>query len=456
MNKRGSILLVEPEFPYPAKSKNRANEIHRNFVPVGLLKLGAYYKSKKYNVRLVRGNKTKKELNYYKPDKVLITSLFTYWSKYVWDSSQHYRKLFPRSEITVGGIYVTLLHNSPEFRNSASKYRARRHVGLHSGAEKFLPDYSLLQGNVEHHIMHAMRGCIRRCEFCGVWRLEPKLTCKNAREVVDEILAVGKNRVIFYDNNFLGNPHIKDILERLASLELNGRRLTYESQSGLDGRLLEKSPELAPLIRRAEFRNIRIAWDHGLDDAKFIKKQLSYLIKSGYRAKDISVFILYNFDVPHEDVLKKIQYCRRWDVQIVDCRYRPLDSTSDNYSPYMSSQEEGEYYIHKKSGWSDAKIKDVRRRVRRHNIGIRYRCKYDRKMEKWSRIHHTFKFFGLGRPPKIKKIESSRSLQKKIKLLNKIKSACQKYGLEPPALQGLSGVRIDKKISNFIKKKDIK
>jgi len=34
-----NVLLVEPEFPYPAKSKHRANEIHKNFVPIGLLKL---------------------------------------------------------------------------------------------------------------------------------------------------------------------------------------------------------------------------------------------------------------------------------------------------------------------------------------------------------------------------------------------------------------------------------
>ena len=50
------ILLVEPDFPYPAKSKNQANRIHKNFVPIGLLKLGAYYKSLGYKVKLVRGS----------------------------------------------------------------------------------------------------------------------------------------------------------------------------------------------------------------------------------------------------------------------------------------------------------------------------------------------------------------------------------------------------------------
>jgi len=39
-----NILLVEPDFPYSNRSKNRANEIHKNFAPIGLLKLGAYHK----------------------------------------------------------------------------------------------------------------------------------------------------------------------------------------------------------------------------------------------------------------------------------------------------------------------------------------------------------------------------------------------------------------------------
>jgi len=49
------ILLVEPDFPYPTKSKHKANNVHKNFVPIGLLKLGSYYKSLGDEVRLVMG-----------------------------------------------------------------------------------------------------------------------------------------------------------------------------------------------------------------------------------------------------------------------------------------------------------------------------------------------------------------------------------------------------------------
>lgn len=455
MGKRDNILLVEPDFPYPTKSKNRATAIHKNFVPIGLLKLGTYYKSKKCKVRLVRGNKSRKDLNYYKPDKILVTSLFTFWSRYVWDSIAHYRDLFPRSEITIGGIYATLLHDSAEFIRLASKYRTKHHIGLHNGAEKLLPDYSLLQGKVSYHVIHAMRGCIRRCKFCGVWKIEPRMVCKKPQEVIDEILAVGENKVIFYDNNLLANPHIENILKMLVGLKVNGKPVVFESQSGLDGRLLEKSPELARLIEQVRFRNVRVAWDHGLDDARSIKKQLTYLIDVGYLAKDLSVFILYNFDLPYRDILKKIRYCKKWGVQVTDCRYRPLDSTSDNYDPraWRIGQTAEEYYIHRKGSWTDAKIRDVRKRVRRHNIEIRYSCKYDKKIEKWSEIHNTFKFFNLSRPPRMERIESNTVLQKRVASLNKIKNACERTGLEPPDLQRLSARNMDKEISAFIKRR---
>ena len=39
------VLLVEPDFPYPSKSKNKADHIHKNFVPIGLLKFGSFYKA---------------------------------------------------------------------------------------------------------------------------------------------------------------------------------------------------------------------------------------------------------------------------------------------------------------------------------------------------------------------------------------------------------------------------
>ena len=44
-----NVLLVEPNFPIPNKSRN-----HSNFLPIGLLKIAAYLKRKSINVELIR------------------------------------------------------------------------------------------------------------------------------------------------------------------------------------------------------------------------------------------------------------------------------------------------------------------------------------------------------------------------------------------------------------------
>lgn len=440
------ILLIEPSFPYPNKSKNKAGTVHKNFVPLGLLKLGAMHKSKGDQVRLVRGNKTAEEVGFL-PDEVLVTSLFTYWSSFVWDSINHYRILFPKAKITLGGIYATLFAQDKDFIEKCHEAKVAIFVGIHPEAERNFPDYSLIS-RVEYHATHMMRGCLRSCAFCGTWRIEPDRTNKSFVDIENELRAIKKNKVVFYDNNLLANPNIAHILEGLSKLRIKKHPITYESQSGFDGRLLEKTPQLATLLRKARFRNIRIAWDGPVADKDSIKRQLDLLIKAGYVAKDISVFMIYNFEPSYEDMLLKIEACKKWGVQITDCRYRPLTLDFDNYSPHQrKGQAEGSFYIHKKEGWSDEKIRTFRHMVREHNIWVRYAkdkgLEYDKKMERWSAINNTYKYFNLKRPPFMSRIERSATLQVRIKSLTRLKNYHIENKITAPDLLELSKVELD-------------
>ena len=62
MMKKNKILLVEPNFPVPNKSKT-----HSNFLPIGLLKLASYHRKKGDKIKLVRGNQ---KINPFKPDTI--------------------------------------------------------------------------------------------------------------------------------------------------------------------------------------------------------------------------------------------------------------------------------------------------------------------------------------------------------------------------------------------------
>lgn len=372
-----NVLLVEPNFPIPNKSRN-----HSNFLPIGLLKIAAYLKSKNIKVKLIRfeenkdedyGQTTleiKKEKDTFVPDLICVTSIFTYWSEHVKNAVFYYRNKYKSVPILVGGVYASLM---PEHCKS---YTGCTDViqGPIPEAEDLFPDYSLV--DVDYQIIHTTRGCIRKCGFCGTYKIEPNWTCK--RSIRKQIEAEpNKKKIIFYDNNLLANENIVNILEELKELK-DEKKINYvESQSGFDGRILRKKPCLAKMLNDAGFKNPKIAWDYGLVQAPKIKEQIDLLIAAGFTAKEISIFMIYNYEPNYEEMEKKRVKCAEWGVQITDCRYRPLDATFDNYSSFKTKGQTSEdYYIHEECGWTDQKIRKFRRNIRRHNICMRHEVDY--------------------------------------------------------------------------------
>ncbi len=345
------ILLVEPNFPIATKSKN-----HAHFLPIGLLKIGTYHKQKGDKVKLVRGLKRCG----FTPDRILITSVFTYWSKYVHEAVKFYHEAYPKARIEIGGIYASLM---PEHckKNSPFAYVYR---GLYRGgvAEKVVPDYSLLPENLDYQIIHTSRGCTRKCTFCGTWKIEPEFKCVDSIQNLIE-----KRRLVFYDNNLLANPHIDKILREVSEYRFENRyNLSCESQSGFDLRLL--TPERAKSLKAARFMNPRVAWDGPYKDWARVKKAIGYLEDAGYNHTDIFVFMIYNCTLSYKEMRKKLDACRRWGVRVIDCRYRPLNYTNDGYKPGREPQGQGDYYIHE--GWEDWQVRRFRRCVREQNIAV--------------------------------------------------------------------------------------
>lgn len=359
------LLLVEPKFPIPAKSKN-----HKDFLPIGLLKIASYQKSIGNKVIILRGNLDKKliikKLKFSSPDEIWVTTLFTYWSEYVKESVQHYRSLFPKSKIIVGGVYATLMPEHCKKNTGCNEIfnGTINEVEEYTANNKL--DYSLLRlhnsKKLDYQIVHSSRGCFRECEFCGTWKVEPVI--KNKISIKKEICS---NRVVFYDNQMFTNPHLKELLQELAILKYKGKPIRYESQSGFDARLL--TPEYAKLIKSARFDDMRIAWDWGLEMGSTIKKALDMLVEAGYKSDEIYVFMIYNWLIDFETMEKKRTECWNLKTQIADCRFRPLDQTFDKYNSQVKNQNRDHYYIH--PNWTDAQIRQFRRNVRKQNICVR-------------------------------------------------------------------------------------
>ena len=63
-----------------------------------------------------------------------------------------------------------------------------------------------------------------------------------------------------------------------------GRVLHCECQSGFDGRILMQKPQLAELLKKARFENIRVAWDFPCTEKaiEMVEGWIKLLEEAGY------------------------------------------------------------------------------------------------------------------------------------------------------------------------------
>lgn len=357
------ILLINPPFP----KKNSKN--HKFILPIGLIKIGTYYQNKGANVKLIWLNDENNEENLIKfdPQVVYITSVFTYYAPYVKKAVDYSKKLFPNVPVVVGGVFASILPNVCKEYTGCDKVIQ----GIINETENIPLNYGLLgehESDFNYQIIHTTRGCNRNCEYC-CGHLFEKYSYK--KSIKNEIT---HKKIMFYDNNLLSNPYIEDILNELIDLKEKRIITECEARVGLDYRIINKKPHLAKLLKKANFKNIKIAWDSDLSYQTEIKTCINHLTSSGFRSLDIGVYMLSNYDLPYEILEKKRIKCYEYGVTVINCRYIPLNSLEDNYNPYRKKQEDDEYFIH--PNWSDLKIREFARNVRKSNQCVKFQRAY--------------------------------------------------------------------------------
>lgn len=312
-----NILLVEPPYnnPYP---------------PLSLMKISTWHKKKGDDVQLVKDNHHSVNLDLFEKkqrcykkfkdhyDMIYITSLFTYQAQSVIESIKYYQGRFPDARIRVGGIMATLI---PEYIKQ--KTGINPHVGLLRGAENCPPDYSWFP-NLSYSLTFTTRGCPRTCPFCGVRKHEPKFVVKeNWVEDID----ITKRRIIFWDNNWLASHNLGKDVKRLMKFRKIGIT-QIDFNQGLDCRLLDE--EKIKLLSQIKINPLRLAFDNGSED-EHLQKAIELAQKYGF--KDISVYVLYNFeddkDTP-EYFYYRINEINKLGALAYPMRYRPLNSASSS------------------------------------------------------------------------------------------------------------------------------
>ena len=296
-----NILLVEPAY-------------YTQYPPLGLLKLSTLYKEQGHEVRFVRGLSL---LTKFVPDEIKVTSLFTWSWRPVWEAVAFYRALFPKAKLSLGGIYATLM---PEHAKESGAHEV--HVGLIKDSEDLMPDYSIVPEWHEQRsasVLFSHRGCIRKCHFCGVPKLEGKPFRIRPNSTIAHLIHPDHKRVILWDNNILGESHWREAIAELKALNKE-----VDFNQGLDARLVTE--EVAAALVGLKMPTIRLAYDYpGM--RKSLHRAITNLKTSGLeknRLRHICSYVLYNHRDTPEDLFERIRDLLAWGVAAYPMRYQPL------------------------------------------------------------------------------------------------------------------------------------
>lgn len=308
-----NILLVEPGY----RSK---------YPPLGLMKISQFHKRKGDHVEFVRGQSIEKR-DKCEWDRIYISSLFTYdWAQTIKAIRYYkYSAKYPCSEnLIVGGVLATLMGDDLEREVACRVVRGLLDTPGKLGyldddsIDGIVPDYAILD-EIDYkypatnaYITYTTRGCIRKCPFCAVPRIEPEFRHYfSIKEQVDEIGGSygEKKDLLLLDNNVLASDRFSDIIQEIKSLGFErGAKFSYRSKSGqavsayryvdfnqgLDGRLLTE--EKMALLSEIAVRPLRIAFDDITYKDLYIEK---VLLAARYGITQLSNYVLFNYlDAP--------------------------------------------------------------------------------------------------------------------------------------------------------------
>ncbi|MCI5141464.1 MAG: cobalamin-binding domain-containing protein [Candidatus Electrothrix sp. ATG1] len=308
-----NILLVEPNY----KTK---------FPPLGLMKISSYHKALGDNVQFVKGISQKVAYEYW--DRIYVTTLFTYNWKVTVDTILHYKKLVrgDLSRLLVGGIMSSL---EPEALWQETGIVPKTGVLSYPNAldddndlivDEMLPDYELFDGIQHNYTLiddsyfgYSTRGCVHKCDFCGVHRLEPKFI--EYRGLKPYIQAIdtkygSKCHLILFDNNILASKKFDNVISDILDLGFEKgakfgptrkmRRLDFNQ--GTDARLMTEHH--VKLLAKTAINPLRIAFDSIRYKDLYIKK---VKLAADYGITKLSNYILYNHDDTPEDFWERLK-----------------------------------------------------------------------------------------------------------------------------------------------------
>ena len=368
-----NILLIEPGY------KNK-------YPPLGLMKIAQYHgpRGKNDSVKFIKGDDSTVLQSAW--DRIYVTTLFSFEFARI-SASVDFALLAANGQadkVFVGGIAASLMHErfvaEPRWRGvrfiqgllnaspaaslqlddfSEELYAEDR---TSTPIEDLIPDYAILDQISyrypvrDAYFTYASRGCIRKCSFCGVPKLEGDQ--RDAEPITAVVKGVDalygpKKDLTLMDNNVVASARFKEIIAEIRDLgfvpgaKLSRGRIPVQRRvdfnQGVDARILCKDRVFLRELSTICLKPLRIAFDHiGL------KKPYEQAIRFAHEfgLTELSNYMLYNFHDSPADLFARMRMnvalneelqIRIWSFPM---RFQPTDLpvrsyVGENWSRYQ-------------------------------------------------------------------------------------------------------------------------
>ena len=291
-----NILLIEPGY-------------RNKYPPLGLMKIATYHgdHGKKDKITFIKGEDDKWVLEK-AWDRIYVTTLFSFEWKTISKSIDFALAVSHNQphKVFVGGIAASLMQDaflgeskwkgirfikgllseSPATSLQLDDFSEELYSDDHSGGaiEDLIPDYSILE-QIKHryqypvhdaYFAYASRGCVRKCHFCGVPKLEGAQ--RDSASITALVRGIEerfgpKKDLTLMDNNIVASPNYKNIIAEIrdlgfvpgAKLKRPGRPAVLrrvDFNQGVDARILCKDKMYLREMSTICIKPLRIAFDH--------------------------------------------------------------------------------------------------------------------------------------------------------------------------------------------------
>ncbi|MDR2595701.1 MAG: hypothetical protein LBC76_00115 [Treponema sp.] len=303
------VLLVEPSY----KCK---------YPPLGLMKLSAFHKKRGDEVVFVKGTiKEKKDIMW---DRIYISTLFSfYWDLTIRTIDYYEFSVKDPRNFYIGGPMATIMAEEIKdvtgFIPVQGLLNKEGQINLpnEQNIDNMIPDYNLLNQisykylSDNAYFSYTTRGCIRKCPFCAVPKIEPLYQeyVPLSKQIKSINLKYGRKKdLLLLDNNILASSCFEKIIDEIKEIgffkgaKLNGISRYVDFNQGIDLRKLSK--QKMKLLAEISIRPLRIAFDDIRLKEQYIK---AIEMAAEYGILNLSNYILYNYNDTPKDFFERLK-----------------------------------------------------------------------------------------------------------------------------------------------------